>query len=119
MDIDDLGTARRVKIETSLSPEVREAVIACPRRNRDAFAWSHSDMKGIDPDLMCHRLNIDPRIPARRQKRRPLNPERAQALKDEVDRLIMAGFVREAKYPAWVTGGGGTVWTSSTSMKLV
>ena len=103
VDIDDPGTAQRVKIGTSLSPEVREAVIACLRRNRDVFAWSHSDMKGIDPDLMCHRLNIDRRIPARWQKRRPLNPERAQALKDEVDRLIRAGFVREAKYPAWVS----------------
>ena len=100
MDIDDLGTARKVKIGTSLSPEVRKAIIACLRRNRDVFAWSHSDMKGIDPDVMCHRLNIDPRIPARRQKRRPLNPERAQALKDEVDRLIRAGFIREAKYAA-------------------
>ena len=94
--MDDLGTEQRVKIGTSLSPEVRKAIIACLRRNRDVFAWSHSDMKGVDPDVMCHRLNIDPRIPARRQKRRPLNPERAQALKDEVDRLIRAGFIREA-----------------------
>ena len=97
--MDDLGTARRVKIGTSLSPEVRKAIIACLRRNRDVFAWSHSDMKGVDPDLIYHRLNIDPRIPARRQKRRHLNPERAQALKDEVDRLIGVGFIREAKYP--------------------
>ena len=92
--MDELGTARRVKIRTLLNSEVREAVIACLRRNRDVFAWSHSDMKGIDPYLMCHRLNIDPRIPARRQKRRPLNPERAQSLKDEVDRLIRVRFIR-------------------------
>ena len=101
--MDDLGTARKVKIGTSLSPEVRKAIVACLRRNRGVFAWSHSDMKGVDPDLMCHRLNIDPRLPAHRQKRRPLNPERAQALKDEVDRLIGAGFIREAKYPDWVS----------------
>ena len=60
-------------------------------------------MKGVDPNLIYHRLNIDPRIPARRQKRRHLNPERAQALKDEVDRLIGVGFIREAKYPDWVS----------------
>ena len=29
-------------------------------------------MKGIDPELMCHRLNIDPRVPTRRQKGRNL-----------------------------------------------
>ena len=30
---------------------------------------------------------------------RPLVPERAQALKDEVDKLVRAGFIREVKYP--------------------
>ena len=100
VDIDDPGTARIVKIGTSLSPEVREAIIAYLWRNRDVFAWSHSDMKGVGPGLMCHCLNIDPRVPARQQKRRPLDPERSQALKDEVDKLIRAEFVREAKYPA-------------------
>ena len=60
-------------------------------------------MKGVDLDLMCHRLNVDPRILARRQKRRPLDLERAQALKDEVNKLIKAEFVREAKYLAWVS----------------
>ena len=54
-------------------------------------------MKEIDPKLACHRLNVDPRILTRRQKKRPLDPERAQALKDEVDKLIKAGFIREAK----------------------
>ena len=49
----------------------------------------------IDPKLMCHRLNIE--------KRRPLDPERTQALKDEVNKLIRVGFIREAKYPDWVS----------------
>ena len=34
---------------------------------------------------------------------RPLDPERAQVLKDEVDKLIRAMFICEAKYPAWVS----------------
>ena len=93
----------KIKIGTSLSLETRGAIVVCLRRNRDVFAWSHSDMKGINPKLMCHRLNIDSRVPTRRQKRRPLDPERAQALKDEVDKLIRAGFIPETKYPAWVS----------------
>ena len=60
-------------------------------------------MKEIDPKLACHRLNVDPRILTRRQKKRPLDPERAQAYKDEVDKLIGAEFIREAKHPAWVS----------------
>ena len=91
-----------VKIGRSLNPQIRGAIIECLRRNRDVFAWSHQDMKGIHPDLICHRLNIDPRFTPRRQKRRPLDPEKAQVLKDEVDKLIRVGFIREAKYPTWV-----------------
>ena len=60
-------------------------------------------MKGIDPELACHRLNIDPKFTPRRQKRRPLNAERAQALKEEVDRLLRVGFIREAIYPVWIS----------------
>ena len=52
---------------------------------------------------MCHWLNVDPKHPPRRQKRRPLNPERAAALKQEVDKLIKNGFIREALYPEWVS----------------
>ena len=77
--------------------------MACLHHNRDVFPWSHSNIKGIDPKLMCHSLNIDPRVSTRRQKRRPFDTERTQALKDEVDKLIRVGFIREAKYPTWVS----------------
>ena len=58
--IDGLDSASKIKIGTLLSLEVRDAIIACLRRNRDMFAWSHSDMKGISPEIMCHYLNVDP-----------------------------------------------------------
>ena len=28
--------------------------------NLDVFAWTHEDMIGIHPDVICHRLNINP-----------------------------------------------------------
>ena len=46
--IGSLDPTRKVKIGTFLSLEVRESVVACLRRNRDLFAWSHINMKGID-----------------------------------------------------------------------
>ena len=59
-------------------------------------------MVGIDPELTCHRLNIDPKEKPIRQKRRALNNERYTALKEEVDKLISNGSIRETKYPSWV-----------------
>ncbi|EXB53021.1 Transposon Ty3-I Gag-Pol polyprotein [Morus notabilis] len=32
-----------------------------------------------------------------------MNPERYEALKEEVDKLISNGFIREAHYPSWVS----------------
>jgi hypothetical protein len=37
-----------------------------------------------------------------KQKARRINAERSQALQEEVDRLLKAGFIREALYPEWL-----------------
>ncbi|KAL8102954.1 hypothetical protein AgCh_027474 [Apium graveolens] len=83
----------------NLSPDLREDLARFLRRNLDVFTWSHSDMIGIDPNVMCHRLNLDPKKKGVRQKRRPISGERAEALREEVDRLMEAGLVRESFYP--------------------
>ncbi|KAL2532658.1 Protein kinase superfamily protein [Abeliophyllum distichum] len=51
----------------------------------------------------CHHLNIDPKFPSHRQKRRPLNSEKYEALKEEVSKLLQSNFIREARYPKWVS----------------
>ncbi|KAJ9565054.1 hypothetical protein OSB04_001020 [Centaurea solstitialis] len=42
----------------------------------DCFAWSHEDMVGIDPDIISHKLNVDPSFKPVKQKRRKFAPER-------------------------------------------
>ena len=59
-------------------------------------------MVGIDPNVMCHHLNIDPTRKGMRQKRRPVSGERAIALKEEVDRLLEVGLIKESLYPDWL-----------------
>lgn len=56
---------------------------------------------GIDPKVSCHHLKIDPKVVPHRQKRRALNPERYETLKEEVQQLITSGFIRKAIYPKW------------------
>ena len=60
-------------------------------------------MEGIDAEVICRSLNVDPSYPPKHQKRRPMNPERYETLKEEVDKLINNGFIREAQYPRWVS----------------
>ncbi|KAJ9547608.1 hypothetical protein OSB04_020151 [Centaurea solstitialis] len=40
----------------------------------DCFAWSHEDMAGIDPDIISHKLNVDPTFKPIKQKRRKFAP---------------------------------------------
>ena len=71
-------------------------------KNLDVFAWSPLDMPGIDPDVICHKLSIREGARPVKQKARRINAERSQALQEEVNRLLKAGFIREALYPEWL-----------------
>ncbi|KAM1543934.1 hypothetical protein PS2_013195 [Malus domestica] len=79
---------RMVKIGTTLSPLIRLTLISFLQENTEVFTWSYEDMLGISPDIICHRLSIDP-------KTKP-------AMKAEVEKLKGIGFVREVNYPTWV-----------------
>ncbi|KAM2040080.1 hypothetical protein ACFX16_034059 [Malus domestica] len=59
-------------------------------------------MPGISPDIICHRLSIDPKAKPVRQKRRSYDTKRYKAMKAEVEKLKGIGFVREVNYPTWV-----------------
>ncbi|XP_074363093.1 uncharacterized protein LOC141703467 [Apium graveolens] len=100
--VDPNDPSKVLRIGSNLSPDLREDLARFLRENLDVFAWSHSDMIRIDPNVMCHRLNLDPKKKGVRQKRRPISGERAEALREEVDRLMEAGLVREAFYPVWL-----------------
>ncbi|KAL5572097.1 hypothetical protein UlMin_021694 [Ulmus minor] len=81
---------------------VNEDLVIFLREHRDVFAWSHEDMPGIDPNVIVHRLNIDPNFKLVKQKRRTFNAERYMAINTEVDKLLKAKFIEEANYPDWI-----------------
>ncbi|KAM2230228.1 hypothetical protein ACFX1S_014657 [Malus domestica] len=93
---------RMVKIGITLSPPIRLALISFLQENTKVFAWSYKDMPDISPDIICHRLSIDPKTKSVRQKRRSYDAERYEAMKAEVEKLKGIGFVREVNYPTWV-----------------
>ncbi|KAM1643554.1 hypothetical protein ACFX2K_013362 [Malus domestica] len=52
---------RMVKIGTTLSPPIRLALIFFLEENAEVFAWSYKDMLGISPEIINHRLSINPK----------------------------------------------------------
>ncbi|RDX80110.1 hypothetical protein CR513_39362, partial [Mucuna pruriens] len=71
--------------------------------NREAFAWSPEDMPDIDPDFLCHWLSIAPGMPPVCQKKRRLGEEKRKTTEEETTKLLQAKFVREVKYPSWLS----------------
>ncbi|GAV89402.1 hypothetical protein CFOL_v3_32817 [Cephalotus follicularis] len=58
-----LGEAEKVELITFL------------RDNKHIFAWSAEEVPGISPDVMVHKLSVDPARPPTRQKKRNFAPE--------------------------------------------
>jgi hypothetical protein len=96
------GKERRVRVGSLLSPEIKESLVAFLRSNTDVFAWCHDDMPRIDPSVILHRLNVNPNYRPIKQKRRSFATERNQAIHEEVERLLKAGFIREVDYLQWL-----------------
>ena len=70
------------KLGRTLDSETQDQIAKVIGRHLDAFAWAASDMPGIDPDFLCHRLAMDPQVRPIRQRRRKFNEEKRQAIKD-------------------------------------
>ena len=85
-----------------MEEKIKQDLIQFLRENIDVFAWSHEDMPGIDPSIITHRLNVYPSSKPVRQKKRVFAPERDNAIKEEVQKLTTAQFIREVYYPDWL-----------------
>lgn len=66
------------------------------------FAWSHEDMLGIDPEVIVHRLNVNPGYKPVWRKVRSFNPERYEPIVEEFNKLLKARFIREVHYSTWL-----------------
>ena len=69
------------------------------RANLDVFAWDPYEALGVDPDFICHRLNVNPAVVPRRQPPRRPSKEHAEAVRSEVAKLKQAGAIKEVFYP--------------------
>nr|CAD40323.2 OSJNBb0054B09.8 [Oryza sativa Japonica Group] len=93
--------APRQRIVTS--DEVPEdALVSFLRANADVFAWRPADMPGVPREVIEHRLAVRPGARPVRQKVRRQAPERQAFIREEVARLLEAGFIREVIHPEWL-----------------
>ncbi|MCH99221.1 hypothetical protein A2U01_0020232 [Trifolium medium] len=86
----DNNPTKVVKIGANLPPLIQESLVRCLKANADVFATSPEKMLGIDPEVACHRLNVNPNMKFIAQRRRRQSPEKAEAARTIVEGLVQA-----------------------------
>jgi hypothetical protein len=59
-------------------------------------------MPGVPRNLIEHSLNVDPKATPKRQHLRHFADDRRDAIKQELSKLLAAGFIREVFHSEWL-----------------
>jgi hypothetical protein len=68
--LDAMVLDQTVVIGSDLSADEEANLVQFLQKNKDVFAWSAKDLKGVDRNFIEHKLNIDPSVKPRKQKLR-------------------------------------------------
>ena len=90
------------QVSSELPPQEKEKLIDFLRENVDVFAWDAYKASRVDPDFICHHLNVTPSITPKKQPPRRPSKEHANAVKEEVMKLKKARAIKEVFYPEWL-----------------
>ena len=90
------------QVGVQLSPQEKQELIEFLQKNVDVFAWNAYEAPGVDPDFICHHLNVNPSITPRKQPPRRSSKDHYEAVKEEITKLKQAGAIKEVFYPEWL-----------------
>ena len=93
---------RFFQVGSELPPQEKETLIDFLKQNVDVFAWDAYEAPGVDPNFICHHLNVSPAVTPKKQPPRRLSKEYADAIREEVIKLKKAGAIKKVFYPEWL-----------------
>ena len=98
----DTNSEKFCQVEAQLPPHEKQALIEFLRKNVDVFARDACEAPGIDPNFICHHLNVNPSIASRKQPPRHSSKDHYETVKDKVTKLKQAGVIKEVFYLEWL-----------------
>ncbi|BFG41092.1 hypothetical protein CerSpe_273660 [Prunus speciosa] len=81
---------------------IMKELISLLKEFKDRFAWHYHEMPGLDKGLVQHRLPIKEGCRPMKQLKRRMSIETEWKAKEEIERLLKAGFIRPARYVEWL-----------------
>ena len=102
----NLGTTndpKLVKLNANLNLQLTTAASSLFREYRDVFAFSYEDLRGIQEHIATHRIELDTAISPSHQARYRMNPNYAKAVKEDLEKLLKAGFIGPVDQATWLS----------------
>ena len=98
----EVSPERAFYLGKTMNKEERVDYVGLLKEYSDVFVWTPLDLRGIPPDLGEHHIDlIKGAIPVRQWQYR-LNPKYSLMVKEEIDRLLEAGFIYLVNNSEWV-----------------
>ncbi|KAL3685683.1 hypothetical protein R1sor_003705 [Riccia sorocarpa] len=102
----NLGTEdnpKLVKIGNHLSKEQKEGIIKLLKDYSRVFAWTYEDMKGVPPEICQHKIKLLPSAKPMVQRPYRMNPNYAETIRKEIEKLKEADFIYPVKEYDWLS----------------
>ena len=87
----------------SCSPSELDSYHSLFHEFHDVFTWYYEKMPGIDTSIVAHTINMHPDVKLVRQRLHHVHPKKAAAIKEEVEKLLHAGFIYPIPLTEWVS----------------
>ena len=87
------------QVGSQLPQQEKEELVEFLKRNIDVFAWNTYEAPGVDPDFICHHLNVNPLVTLKKQLPRRPSKEHAETVRQEVTKLKQARAIKDVFYP--------------------
>ena len=103
INVGSIEAPRLLSISKDLMPSEKTAMTELLQEFKDVFAWSHEDMKGLDPKFYQHKINLATDAKPLQQRHYHMNPNYVACVKEEIDKLLKAGFIQPVKQATWLS----------------
>jgi hypothetical protein len=102
----NLGTKedpRVTFVSGHLGPEEFNKMTIIPKKYKDCFAWDYPELPGLSKKLVEHQLSIKEGFQPFQQAQRRMALDITLKIKEEIERLVRAGFIKPARYVEWLS----------------
>ena len=103
VDIGDVTFPRLTFVNANLSNDCNADLIKLLKEYVDCFAWEYTEMPGLSRDLVEHQLPIKADFRPYKQPSMHFNPVMYDRIKEEINHLLDAGFIRSCRYAEWIS----------------